>query len=190
MNLSVKCTKGCYDNTPPVSDRAPLVLFSINVTDYKVEYCTLVGGNSHVGLSLSGHIGLVLNDGHLIMFGGVRLSEFPTTPGVYQEHFGGNPSKWDGYLFEFDPEACGLPDAPRNLTAKAGDRSVSLEWAPHTNVGYRVLKYSIYWGTINGTWDYDETIDGTAMGSDYPGLINGVRYYFGVAAVNTMGEGQ
>ena len=66
---------------------------------------------------------------------------------------------------------------------------VTLEWAVHTNVGYRVLKHRVYWGTANGTWEFNETLDGTSMGSEYPGLTNGVRYYFGVAAVNSMGEG-
>ncbi len=181
-------TKGCYDNMVGVPfGRHAYFLAVVNTTDMGLEYGSLFGGSGHISLSWSGHSLIVVEDGPPYIYGVSYSTDFPTTAGAFQERFAGGGS--DAFLLRFDPTPCGLPEPPRHLLAKASDRMVTLEWASHTNIGYRVLNHRVYWGTTNGTWDHNETLDGTAMGSEYPGLTNGVRYYFGVAAVNTRGEG-
>jgi len=186
-NISL-LTKGCYDNMIGVPfGRHAYFLAVVNTTDMGLEYGSLFGGSGHIALSWSGHSLIVGEDGPPYINGASYSTDFPTTAGAFQERFGGGGS--DAFLLRFDPTPCDLPGPPRDIHARAGDRMVTLEWAAHTNIGYRVMKHRVYWGTANGTWDHNETLDGTALGSEFPGMTNGVRYYFGVATVNTMGEG-
>ena len=86
----------------------------------------------------------------------------------------------------------GLPGTPRNLTATAGDREVTLSWEPPEDNGNApAARYRIEW-RIDGK-DYDKNHWGTARSTTYTtndqaNLANGVRYFFRVKAENDDGN--
>ena len=85
----------------------------------------------------------------------------------------------------------GLPGAPRNLTATAGDREVTLSWDPPADNGNApATRYRIEW-RVDGK-DYDKNDWGTARSTTYTtndqaNLANGVKYFFRVKAENDSG---
>ena len=88
----------------------------------------------------------------------------------------------------------GLPGAPRNLTATAGDREVTLSWDPPADNGNApATRYRIEW-RVDGK-DYDKNDWGTARSTTYTtnvnaNLANGVKYFFRVKAGNGSGNSQ
>ena len=82
------------------------------------------------------------------------------------------------------------PSAPRNLTATAGNGSVSLSWtAPTSDGGSVITGYDVYRGTTPGAEA------STAVATNVPtasftdtNLTNGTRYYYVVQAVNGVGS--
>ena len=86
----------------------------------------------------------------------------------------------------------GLPGAPRNLDATAGDREVSLSWDPPADNGNApAARYRIEW-RVDGK-DYDRNHWGTARSTTYTtndqaNLANGVTYVFRVKAENDDGN--
>ena len=86
----------------------------------------------------------------------------------------------------------GLPGAPRNPSATAGDREVSLSWDPPDDNGNApAARYRIEW-RVDGK-DYDRNHWGTARSTTYTtndqaNLANGVRYFFRVRAENDDGN--
>jgi Fibronectin type III domain len=77
----------------------------------------------------------------------------------------------------------GFP-APTGLSATAaGSSQISLAWtAPAAPLGWQVLQYNIYQGTISGG---ESPIGSATSGTGYTaaGLISGTTYYFEVSAV-------
>ena len=87
----------------------------------------------------------------------------------------------------------GLPGAPRNLTATAGDKEVTLSWDPPADNGNPpATRYRIEW-RIDGK-DYEKWSHwGTSRSTTYTtndraNLANGVKYYFRVKAENGSGN--
>ena len=86
----------------------------------------------------------------------------------------------------------GLPGTPRNLTATAGDREVTLSWEPPDDNGNApATRYRIEW-RIDGK-DYDRNDWGTSRSTSYTtndqaNLANGVKYFFRVKAENGSGN--
>ncbi len=86
----------------------------------------------------------------------------------------------------------GLPGAPRNLTATAGDRELTLSWEPPDDNGNPpATRYRIEW-RVDGK-DYDKNHWGTARSTTYTttdqaNLANGVKYFFRVKAGNGSGN--
>lgn len=82
------------------------------------------------------------------------------------------------------------PGAPRNVTPSVADHEVQLAWlVPSSNGGLPIKYYNIYRGTASGTEVlYQQDIGNTTTYLD-TGLINGVTYYYTVAAVNSNGTG-
>ena len=87
----------------------------------------------------------------------------------------------------------GLPGAPRNLTATAGNKEVSLSWEPPADNGNApATRYRIEW-RIDGK-DYSKSQWGTSRSTTYTttdqaNLANGVTYVFRVKAENGSGYG-
>ena len=86
----------------------------------------------------------------------------------------------------------GLPGAPRNLTATAGNKEVTLSWDPPADNGNApATRYRIEW-RVDGK-DYDQNHWGTARSTTYTtndqaNLANGVKYFFRVKAENHDGN--
>ena len=86
----------------------------------------------------------------------------------------------------------GLPGAPRNLTASAADRQVTLSWEPPADNGNTpATRYRIEWRMAGK--DYSSSQWGTSRKTTYTtndqaNLANGVKYVFRVKAENGSGN--
>ncbi|WP_224984886.1 fibronectin type III domain-containing protein [Geomonas agri] len=88
-----------------------------------------------------------------------------------------------GSPWRFDP---GNASTPAGVVATAGDKQVSLSWAPAQGaVGYNIY-YSSASGLAAGGGAKVAQITGTT--AIVPGLENDTRYYFSVSAYNSKGE--
>ena len=85
----------------------------------------------------------------------------------------------------------GLPGTPRNLTATAGNKEITLSWDPPDDNGNApATRYRIEW-RVDGK-DYDKNHWGTSRETTYTtnaqaNLANGVKYFFRVKAENDNG---
>ncbi len=80
--------------------------------------------------------------------------------------------------------------APTGLTAAAGDTQVHLSWtAPVSDGGSPVTSYNVYRATVPGFQASALVTSTTGTSATVTGLINGVTYYFRVAAVNAAPQG-
>ena len=89
------------------------------------------------------------------------------------------------------PPGTGTPSAPRDLSARRGDGSVTLLWkTPSSNGGSAIGDYVVQRST-SGASVWTSVPDGvsTARRVTVGGLTNGQRYDFRVAAVNAVGRG-
>ena len=85
------------------------------------------------------------------------------------------------------PSAVTAPGAPTDLTARAGDASVELQWsaAPGAVDGYRILQSE----TAGGPYTEAAVVDAGTLRHVVTGLTNNTTYHFVVAAFNTAGDG-
>jgi len=82
-----------------------------------------------------------------------------------------------------------VPDAPRNLVATPGNRTMTLTWSPPSFDGMSsITGYTVYRGTNSGNRSFSVPLGNVTTYMD-TGLTNGQRYYYVVTAVNAMGEG-
>jgi len=82
------------------------------------------------------------------------------------------------------------PSAPANLTATAGDRTVSLTWEASVDVDGDLAGYNIYRATTPGGQDFASPVGFVAAPAttyDDTGLTNDVTYYYVVKAVDAAG---
>jgi acid phosphatase type 7 len=79
------------------------------------------------------------------------------------------------------------PAAP-SLSATAGNSTVGLAWSAPANGGAPITAYNIYRGTAAGAGTLLKTV-GTVNSYDDNTAVNGTKYYYRVAAVNSIGEG-
>src|SRR5216684_4089922 len=82
-----------------------------------------------------------------------------------------------------------VPSAPQNLTASAGNASVLLSWAaPASNGGAPVGSYNVWRSTSSGT---ESLLTSGVVGTSYTdsSALNGITYFYKVAAVNSVGSG-
>jgi hypothetical protein len=82
------------------------------------------------------------------------------------------------------------PSAPRNLSASAGGKGITLKWsAPVSTGGAAVTGYRIYRSTSSGTETFLVTVGaGTTTYLD-SAVARKTRYFYWVTAVNALGEG-
>ena len=86
------------------------------------------------------------------------------------------------------------PPAPTNLTAQAGDRSVTLTWTTPGNGGSTITKHQyrekIESGEFGNWMNIPNSAEGQANANSYtvPNRTNGITYTFEVRAVNAQGE--
>src|SRR5438552_2078893 len=82
-----------------------------------------------------------------------------------------------------------VPGAPQDLTATAGDTTVSLAWSPPTsNGGSPITNYLIYRGTTSDGETLVQTLPVVLAYTD-SGLTNGQPYFYKVTAQNAVGQG-
>ncbi|GEM_PF-2629931 len=93
-------------------------------------------------------------------------------------------SRSDMGVFYYDSP----PAAPQNLTATAGEGSITLNWTQNTEPD--LLRYRIFGGTSpNPTTQIDSTLNGAVTSRNYSGLQVGVTRYYRLKAVdNTLNE--
>jgi len=97
----------------------------------------------------------------------------------------------DGVTYPFLRWQVTAPSAPRNLTARWGDRYVNLTWeAPADDGGSLIVGYKVYRGTSSGNETYLTTVGNVTTYYNDTGLTNGRTYYYRVSAVNGLGEGE
>ncbi|MEM3567438.1 MAG: fibronectin type III domain-containing protein [Thermoplasmata archaeon] len=83
----------------------------------------------------------------------------------------------------------GAPSAPRNLVAEIGDRKITLSWVqPASDGGSPITNYRIYRSTVSGT-ETPFAIIGNYTAYTDTNVTPGVTYYYQVAAINAIGEG-
>ncbi|MBW8792616.1 MAG: fibronectin type III domain-containing protein [Streptomyces sp.] len=75
-----------------------------------------------------------------------------------------------------------VPDAPKDVTATAGDASAALTWTPQGNGGSPITSYQVY--LADGTLKKTVATTSTTV----TGLTNGTAYSFYVVAVNAVGS--
>jgi len=87
------------------------------------------------------------------------------------------------------PSSPTVPSAPQNLQATAGDSQVTLTWqAPASDGGSTITQYNIYRGPSSGSESFIGSVSGSTLTYTNTGLMNGVTYFYQVAAVNSIGE--
>lgn len=87
----------------------------------------------------------------------------------------------------FDTGAGVVPGDIPNLTAKAGNGRVTLQWGPAKINVNPISHYRVFYGTSPGR--LTEAVDTLTNATTWyvSGLANGTEYYFGVAAVDSRG---
>ena len=92
------------------------------------------------------------------------------------------------------PVTSTVPPAPTNLTAQAGDRSVTLTWTTPGNGGGTITKHQyrekIGSGAFGNWMNIPNSTEGQTNANSYtvPDLTNGITYTYKVRAVNAQGE--
>jgi len=85
------------------------------------------------------------------------------------------------------PATASVPGAPTDLTATAGNGSVSLKWT--ASASGHPTSYAIYRGTLSGGEASTPvaTVSGTTTTFTDTGLTSGTTYFYNVAAYNGVG---
>ena len=87
-----------------------------------------------------------------------------------------------------------VPPAPTNLTAQAGDRSVTLTWTTPGNGGSSITRHQyrekIESGEFGNWMNIPNSAEGQANANSYtvPNRTNGITYTYKVRAVNAQGQ--
>jgi len=81
-----------------------------------------------------------------------------------------------------------VPSAPRNLTAMAGNATISLTWLAPGSPGLTITSYRVYRGTTTDDLAVIATLGDVLTYTDND-VVNGITYHYKVSAVNTVGEG-
>jgi predicted phage tail protein len=83
-----------------------------------------------------------------------------------------------------------VPSAPALVSAVAGNAKVTLTWtAPTSNGGSAILGYRLYRGTTAGGETLYATIGNVLTVVNSKNIVNGVTYYYKIAAYNAIGQG-
>jgi len=82
------------------------------------------------------------------------------------------------------------PTAPTGLSLSSANRKLTLSWgAPGFDGGQPITKYRVYRSTVSGSERFLVMTSGSTFTFANTGLTNGVRYYYQVSAINSVGEG-
>jgi len=79
------------------------------------------------------------------------------------------------------------PGSPDNLTVIAASSQVTLTWSPDASNSDSKDVYRVYYGTAPGVYGAKQDMD-NAKTLTVASLTNGVKYYFGVSAIDSSGN--
>ena len=203
------------------SNDRPVVTVSIHSNNSGVpgsELLQLIGGNSGVTSGLNnfrarGEILLAANTTYFVVVqGSVASSTFLTTSADAEDdnsaagwsignsrlHRTADNVAWATQsnamklVIRGTPLTAGSPDAPRKLTAQAGNGQVTLQWmAPTWNGGSDITGYKIEVSTDGGNNWTDLVADTNSTDTTYShtGLASSSTYHYQVSAINDLGTG-
>ena len=203
------------------SNDRPVVTVSIHSNNSGVpgsELLQLIGGNSGVTSGLNnfrarGEILLAANTTYFVVVqGSVASSTFLTTSADAEDdnsaagwsignsrlHRTADNVAWTTQsdamklVIRGTPLTAGSPDAPRKLTAQAGNGQVTLQWmAPAWNGGSDITGYKIEVSTDGGNNWTDLVADTNSTDTTYShtGLASSSTYHYQVSAINDLGTG-
>jgi large repetitive protein len=83
----------------------------------------------------------------------------------------------------------GVPTAPGNLSAAAGNAQITITWTAPSNNGSAITDYVVQYSTNGSSWITVNDGVSTATNATITGLVNGTTYTTRVAAVNAAGTG-
>lgn len=119
-------------------------------------------------------------------YGVLRLTLRPTSyDWQFAPEVGGSFS--DAGSAVCDSTSAQAPSAP-TLSAAAADSSVHLSWNAPSNGGAALTGYKVYRGTSAGSETLLKSV-GNVTDTDDDTAVNGTKYYYRVAAVNSVGDG-
>jgi len=180
-------TPGCYDpEWRGGGQYGDAVVLVYNVTARAIEYSSYFG-DKYEEVGMQGKCIELMGDGTVYCTGISMGPDFPTTTGAYSTVYSGGA--WDSWVLRLDPRPVDVPPAPTGLKAAQGDSQLAVSWDTSTDESYRTLGYRLYTGTSPD--DIGTLIEPGGVLTSYlhTGLTNGVRQYYQVSAVNSMGEG-
>ena len=157
-----------------------------------ITVSSLNGFNGVVSFSSPSTLGTSFNPGTVTGAGTSQLTitvPANTAAGTYQVSVTGT----SGTLIHYTTvtvTVLGVPSAPQNLAATAGNAKVILSWsAPLSNGGSPITGYNVYRGITSG--GESTTPIGTVTIPSYTdsgGLANGQKYYYYIIAQNSAGQ--
>ena len=186
---NLTATAGCYcPINGGMGDDTVSYFAVVNVSRPALEYLTFLGERYRSYFAFPNDLLMVYHDGSIVSSISPITGDSPTTPGAFGPHHNGG--LMDAYIMRLDPHPCGLPGPPLGLSASRGDHTAALGWAPHTNVGYRVLNYTLYESDApDGALRQVADLPADVTEWEGTGLPNGVTRYYFLSATNSAGEG-
>lgn len=90
---------------------------------------------------------------------------------------------------ELNATPLGVPGAPQNLNATAGDMYINLTWTkPDHDGGSEIIEYRIYRGNDPGTGIFIGSVSKNTFYYNDTDVMNGKRYYYYVISINIIGK--
>jgi fibronectin type 3 domain-containing protein len=161
-------------------------ILGYNVSSLTVAFGTYIGGDKGEEVV---HNGMCIDDdGFLYLAGRTWANNFPTTDGAYDTSYNGGVIEiTDAFVTKFDPTFRSPPPMPTNLDIESFDETLLVKWDPYDIGNGRIFKHMVYRGRIMGNEAYyDETMN--LAGYTDLNVVNGIRYYYRISAVNSVGE--
>ncbi len=178
---SFPTTPDCYDDT--YNGEIDSFIARLNLTDSTLEYGTYLGGSDD---DYTG--GFVDNGIYSVIVGVSASTNYPTTANAYQRNLKGSRDIFVSQLV-VRPVHGTRPSEPLNLTAELEDDQVELSWEPPIVQGdYGLRGYRVLRGLTPDSMDLISEVGGDAVSYFDAGLSTGIAYYYGLKALNWIGE--
>ncbi|MEM2870704.1 MAG: SBBP repeat-containing protein, partial [Thermoplasmata archaeon] len=172
-------TPGAYETQGPGDGDVVFTVMNPNCTE--VVYSTFIGGS---GFDKGNSIAID-SSGCAYIAGYTESPDFPTTRKAYDKNYSGGG---DAFVLKINP----VPyfRSPRNLSAEAGYGYVRLNWTPPKNAHeLPISNYLIYRGPDEENLSLHDRTGNVSFYND-TSVVNGVRYWYAVAAWSPGVEGE
>jgi hypothetical protein len=178
-------TLNAYSKKNAGKDDAFIARLDPNGTE--LEHCTYLGGSGEEYNDISNGNAIHVGSYGTTVVGKTDSLDFPTTQGAYSTGISGD---FDIFITRLPTPTMNetRPSAPVNLSAVAGDRSVTLKWdPPMDDGGYPVLSYTVYQGVNDTIMDPIKFLGPVDRSYNVTVGDGWVTYYYGVTARNLVG---